>query len=193
MYVLTIVECHREHVDDETSEKSLINEHTTLRRHAAAIHSRRYRKWCQDNNFESMLPEDTKRRREAAANKLLRSQQSAVTDHFRPEDPSTRRIPYSDSAFQTAAIEWLVQTNQPVQAFKHPSYKKMLDIASRANRDIKLLSQKQTRARIIKMFKQQMIMLKGHLNVSVPAYTSVLHTHTHTLEPCCERADQPDM
>ena len=46
--------------------------------------------------------------------KLLDSQQSVVTDHFRPEPEgaSIRQIPYSDTAFQTAAIEWLVQTNQ---------------------------------------------------------------------------------
>jgi hypothetical protein len=43
----------------------------------------------------------------------------------------------------------------------------MVDIASRANRSVTLPSLKQTRGHIIKMFKEQMFLLKERLNVSV--------------------------
>jgi hypothetical protein len=43
----------------------------------------------------------------------------------------------------------------------------MVDIASCANRGVTLPSLKQTRGRIIKMFKEQMFLLKEQLNVSV--------------------------
>jgi hypothetical protein len=43
----------------------------------------------------------------------------------------------------------------------------MIDIASCANRGVMLPSSKQTRGCIIKMFKEQMFLLKEWLNVSV--------------------------
>jgi hypothetical protein len=55
-----------------------------------------------------MLPQDTKQRKSAAE----KSQQSAVTDHFSREDKDARPVPYSDSALETAALEWLIETNQ---------------------------------------------------------------------------------
>ncbi|KAF8265210.1 hypothetical protein EI94DRAFT_366065 [Lactarius quietus] len=36
------------------------SEHTTLRQHATALHTHCYRKWCELNHFDSMLPEDAK-------------------------------------------------------------------------------------------------------------------------------------
>ena len=66
---------------------------------------RRYRKWCKVNNFESMLPDDTKQRREASEV----GQQTALTEHFKEAEVT---IPYSAKAFEDAAIEWLVHTNQ---------------------------------------------------------------------------------
>ncbi|KAH9038685.1 hypothetical protein EDB83DRAFT_2228515, partial [Lactarius deliciosus] len=165
----------------------------TLRRHAAAMHAPRYRKWCELNNFNSMLPQDTKQRKCAETDL---SQQTSVTDHFGPEDPNARVIPYSDSALQTAALEWLIETNQPIQAFGHPAFKKMLDIASRAKRNIILPSPKQSRARILKMFKQQLWSLRRRLAVGF-----LYHVYFCWLTPCCiyslgshgERRNQPDL
>jgi hypothetical protein len=54
-----------------------------------------------------MLPEDTKQRKEAATGS---SKQTALPDHFNNAADVT--IPYSAKAFETAAIEWLVSTNQ---------------------------------------------------------------------------------
>jgi hypothetical protein len=107
-------------------DKYLTGEHSTLRRHAAALHAvrffphvvstyllalqNRYRKWCKANNFESMLPEDTRQRKDAASGSGEQTQQSALSDHFNAN--GTKAIPYSDKVFEAAAIEWLVQTNQ---------------------------------------------------------------------------------
>ena len=52
-----------------------------------------------------MLPEDTKK------HKCVEKQPS-VTEHFGPEDQDARPIPYSDKAFETAALKWLIETNQ---------------------------------------------------------------------------------
>ncbi|KAF8258252.1 hypothetical protein EI94DRAFT_1623586, partial [Lactarius quietus] len=160
-------------------DKILISEHSTLRRHSASLHMRQYRKWCDANHFDSMLLEDTRRRKEAALDSAMKTQQKVLGDHFGPPEAV---IPYSDRAFEAATIEWLVHTNQacifivsfsfpdifplqPIHAFKHPTFKKMLDIASRASCGISLLSPKKTRARVIHIFKQQMFLLWSRLNV----------------------------
>ncbi|KAH8977138.1 hypothetical protein EDB92DRAFT_1809294, partial [Lactarius akahatsu] len=133
----------------------------TLRRHAAAVHPCHYRKWCDSNRFDSMLPEDSKKRK-----RIEKDRQSLVIDHFGPEDPTTKPIPFSEKALRTAALEWMIATDQPIQVFKHPTFTKMLDIASRANRSIQLPSPKQSRAQVIKMFKQQLCSLRDRLNVT---------------------------
>ena len=56
-----------------------------------------------------MLPEDTKRHKEAASDKALKTQQSVLSDHFGPPEEV---IPYSERAFEAASIEWLIHTNQ---------------------------------------------------------------------------------
>ncbi|KAH9031814.1 hypothetical protein EDB84DRAFT_1270945, partial [Lactarius hengduanensis] len=142
----------------------------TLRRHAASVHPRRYRKWCDSNNFDSMLPQDSKKRK-----RVEKDGQSLVIHHFRPEDPTARPIPFSEKALQTAALEWMVATNQPIQTFKNAAFKKMLDIASRANRSIRLPSPKQSRAQIIKMFKQQLRSLRDRLNVTFFYFSFRVH------------------
>ena len=57
-----------------------------------------------------MLLEDTKQRKEAALDSASKTQQTSLGDHFSPVD--TEVILYSDRAFEAAAIEWLVNTNQ---------------------------------------------------------------------------------
>jgi hypothetical protein len=52
-----------------------------------------------------MLPEDSKK------HKCVEKQPS-ITEHFGPEDREARLIPYSDKALETAALEWLIETNQ---------------------------------------------------------------------------------
>ncbi|KAH9023061.1 hypothetical protein EDB83DRAFT_2204740, partial [Lactarius deliciosus] len=82
-----------------------------------------YRKWCDSNCFDSMLPQDSKKRKH-----VEKDRQSLVIDHFGPNDLTKRPIPFSKKALQTAALEWMVATNQV--SFSHPAFKKMLNIAS---------------------------------------------------------------
>jgi len=64
---------------------------------------------------------------------------------------------------------------QPFQAFDHPAFQKMANIAARATRGLKFLSRKQTRSEIIRAFKEQMKALKEQLNVSSLSVTSSLY------------------
>ena len=71
------------------------------------LSQRQYRKWCKKKGFESMLPDDTKQRREAASDSGLQTQ-TDISNHL----TEVEVIPYSDQAFQDASIQWLVHTNQ---------------------------------------------------------------------------------
>ena len=51
----------------------------------------------------------------------------------------------------------------------------MIDIAARANHGVKLPSLKQTRGHIIKTFKQQMLVLRDRLNVSLISTPFILY------------------
>ncbi|KAH8982577.1 hypothetical protein EDB92DRAFT_2040844, partial [Lactarius akahatsu] len=131
----------------------------------ASLHLHQYRKWCEANNFDLMLPEDTKQQREAALDSSLKTQRTTLATHFDPCEPDL--TPYSDSAFEATTIAWLIQTNQPIQAFKSPAFKKMMDIMSQATCGITLPAPKKTHGHIVHMFKQQMFLLKKCLNVCV--------------------------
>ncbi|KAF8891446.1 hypothetical protein CPB84DRAFT_1641003, partial [Gymnopilus junonius] len=141
----------------------LVSDATTLRRHMQSAHAAVYRKWCKMNGFESMLPEDSKARRAALLEETLH--QTEVDEHFQKQKLEDKPQPYSDKVFEEAAIQWLIETDQPVQAFEHPTFKKMIEIAGRATREVKIPSRKQTRAAILKTFKEQMRALSERLNV----------------------------
>jgi len=59
-----------------------------------------------------MLPLDAKQRKKVLTDKGQLERQSSVTEHFAPEDPASKPIPYSDKALETASLEWLIETNQ---------------------------------------------------------------------------------
>ena len=91
-------------------------------------------------------------------------------------------MPYSDNLFCNATIEWLINMDQvhfidldrscymtvlqPISALKHPSFQKMVNIASRAMTSVKIPNQKATCATIIETFKSQMRNLQTWLLVS---------------------------
>ena len=56
-----------------------------------------------------MLPEDSKARRDAAAEKLKQLQ---VDDHFMVIPEEEKPMPYTDEVFKEAAIQWLIETDQ---------------------------------------------------------------------------------
>ncbi|KAF8154640.1 hypothetical protein B0H34DRAFT_852330 [Crassisporium funariophilum] len=155
-------------------EHTIVDKATTMRRHMAACHPHVYRKWAKAEKFDSMLPNNTTKRRKSIADQLL--QQTSDDNHFKPATAEEKPIPYSDKIFKEAAIEWLIETNQPIQAFKHPKFQKMVSIAARSTRGVKFPLRKQTRQEIIKQFKEQMKALKERLNVS-----SILLLFSHYL------------
>ncbi|KAG6871942.1 hypothetical protein C0992_010055, partial [Termitomyces sp. T32_za158] len=129
-------------------ENTLVNQHTTLRRHLASKHKGAYYKWCKTTGFISMLPQDTKARCQEASN-ARSMEQTTVDSHFQKLEAGGQKILYSNEFFREAAIQWLVETDQPLQAFEHPSFVNMINIASKATRDISLPNRKQTRESIM--------------------------------------------
>ena len=66
-----------------------------------------YEEWARSNNFVSMLPRDSKRRKQDTENS--KESQQRLDSHLREHEPV---VPYSDAHFCEAAIEWLVATDQ---------------------------------------------------------------------------------
>ncbi|KAF8338598.1 hypothetical protein F5887DRAFT_889826 [Amanita rubescens] len=142
--------------------KILVSDTTTLRQHMQSAHASLYRRWCKKTGFKSMLPEDTKARRAALLEETLR--QTEVDEHFTKQKPEDRPQPYSDKLFEEVAIQWLIETDQPIQAFQHRTFKKMIDVAARATRGVNIPGGKRTREVIVKTFKEQMQALGERLN-----------------------------
>ena len=91
--------------------------------------------------------------------------QATTLDRHLSEQSLTERVaPYSDKFFHQVAIEWLVATDQPIQALEHPQFKKMIDIASRATKGVNVPSRKVTRSHIIRYFKDHLMKLKTRLS-----------------------------
>jgi hypothetical protein len=115
----------------------IVADTSTCRRHLEAKHSGLYRKWCGSVNFESMLPGDVQARKIKATliNQTLDDKDLQVEEKNHSE-------PYSDKIFMQAAIEWLVVTDQPLNAFEHPKFKEMIELASRATNGVKIPGRK---------------------------------------------------
>lgn len=62
---------------------------------------------------------------------------------------------------------------QPLQAFDHPSFQKMIDIAARATKDINIPNRKATRKHIIEVFKKNLdqLRIRFSVRISFVAYT----------------------
>ncbi|KAG1888027.1 uncharacterized protein F5891DRAFT_966302 [Suillus fuscotomentosus] len=138
----------------------LVNKPTTLRRHAEANFAGKYQTWAKTSKFDSMLPGDVKDRKA----KAMRAQQ-VINSHLTERKLAERVVPYSDKLFKTAAVEWLIATDQPIQALEHPKFKEMIDVAARATNGVKIPGRKATRAQIMRMFKNHLTKLKATLNV----------------------------
>ncbi|THU82731.1 hypothetical protein K435DRAFT_690978, partial [Dendrothele bispora CBS 962.96] len=135
---------------------------TTCRRHLQAYHSGKYRLWATQNDFLSMLPNDATARRieEKAAS------QSTLDAHVQALPERKTVVPYSDALFREAAIEWLTETNQPIEAVEHPKFQNMIQIASRATNGVNIPSRKVTRQAIMDLFKKNIVELRRRLLVS---------------------------
>ncbi|KAG2087063.1 hypothetical protein BD769DRAFT_1373243, partial [Suillus cothurnatus] len=138
----------------------IVNETSTLRRHAEAKFAGKYRTWAKANAFTSKLPGDLAAKKRKAA-----QAQQQIDVHLTECKLSERTVPYTHQNFRKAAIEWLVATDQPIQAFEHPKFKDMIDVASRSTQGVKIPGRKATRAEIIRVFKNHLTKLKNKLNV----------------------------
>ncbi|KAH6915463.1 hypothetical protein BKA70DRAFT_1094076, partial [Coprinopsis sp. MPI-PUGE-AT-0042] len=137
----------------------LVSDVSTLRRHLEHKHKGAYNSWASKAGFESKLPSATKARREAAKP----STQTSLDSHL---EKGERIIPYSHDLFKEAALEWLITTDQPLQAFKYSSFQNMIDIASRAPNGVRIPSGADTRTSILNSFKKNVTDLRRRLNVS---------------------------
>ncbi|KAF5337979.1 hypothetical protein D9758_014306 [Tetrapyrgos nigripes] len=132
---------------------------STCRRHMQSDHGGKYRKWARENNFISMLPEDS----QARCQEKQDPAQSSIEGHVRPLPPRENVVPYSDALFLEAAIEWLAETNQPINAIHHPKFQNMIDIAAQATNGVKIPGRKATRRAIIDLFKKNISALRQRL------------------------------
>ncbi|KIK78223.1 hypothetical protein PAXRUDRAFT_115435, partial [Paxillus rubicundulus Ve08.2h10] len=92
-----------------------------------------YHKWCNKNKSMSMLLEDVQERKLAA---MANVKQGTLDKHVQEVTPTEQVVLHLDKLFREATVEWLISTNQPIQAIDHPSFKKMIDVASRATKGV---------------------------------------------------------
>ncbi|KAJ2911647.1 hypothetical protein MD484_g8767, partial [Candolleomyces efflorescens] len=154
------------------SEKYIVNEVTTLRRHLQASHRKHYNKWCERHEFQSKLPKDVKARKDAEQEAT--AAQTTLDGHLRPIDPPAPILKYSDALFKEAAEDWMISTNQPLDALSHPHFHHMIDVASRATNGVKIPERRATRDSILQRFKKNVAELKEKFNSSeVPGDVSL--------------------
>ncbi|KAJ6540238.1 hypothetical protein B0H10DRAFT_1719840, partial [Mycena sp. CBHHK59/15] len=125
-----------------------------------------YHKWAKKVGFTSALPKDQRAQKQKEAVEALQSQLT-LDGHLKEMSPKEKIIPYSHEAFQQAAIEWLVATDQPIDTLEHEKFQEMIDIASHAKDGVRIPSRKSTHEEIIDLFKRCMEQLKAKLNVRV--------------------------
>ncbi|KAF5365840.1 hypothetical protein D9757_012805 [Collybiopsis confluens] len=159
------------------TEKLIVNEVTTLRRHLESHHAPAYRQWCQKNEFTSMLPKEILARKAAAKDTAEKIKQSTLDPHTEKRPEVKRVVAYSDALFWEAAVEWLVSTDQPIDAFEHPSFRNLIDVSSRATSGVEIPNRKATRAYIIMRFKKNLAdiqndTVKGLVSSTCDAWTA---------------------
>ena len=72
-----------------------------------------YRRWLANNtDFESKLPKDVKKRKQALAAERDKNKQTQLDPHLKELPKKERVVTYSHAVFRRAAIEWLIATDQ---------------------------------------------------------------------------------
>ncbi|KAG2030880.1 hypothetical protein BDR03DRAFT_837686, partial [Suillus americanus] len=93
--------------------------------------------------------------------------QSSINGHLKPRVPNEQVVQYTDALFQEATTQWLIDTDQPIEALEHPAFKNMVDIAAHATNGVILPDCRQTWHAIIDLFKQNLTNLCKRLLVCV--------------------------
>ncbi|KAF8490585.1 hypothetical protein JB92DRAFT_2754255, partial [Gautieria morchelliformis] len=126
-----------------------------------------YNTWAYTHNFESKLPKVLKAKR-AQEDAVARFEQGTLDEHLKEIPKKEHVVPFTNTVFHDAAIEWLIITDQPIQALTHPSFKKMIDIGARATKGVILPTCNGTCDEIMSKFRMQLTNLKERLNMSFP-------------------------
>ncbi|EMD30666.1 hypothetical protein CERSUDRAFT_101118, partial [Gelatoporia subvermispora B] len=90
-----------------TAKFTFVTDVSTARRHLAAFHKASYYKWCKQHHFKSMLKDDI-----AARAACRKNTQPTLDPHMQALPPKDTAIPYSDGQLRSAAITWMITTDQ---------------------------------------------------------------------------------
>ncbi|KAJ6602898.1 hypothetical protein B0H10DRAFT_1822983 [Mycena sp. CBHHK59/15] len=74
-------------------------------------------------------------------------------------------ITYSHELFREMPIEWLVATDQPIDALEHLKFVEMIEISARAKDGVRIPGRKSAREEILNTFQKRLDHLKAKLNV----------------------------
>lgn len=69
-----------------------------------------FRHWSKANDFQSKLPGDVKKRKEALAK--ITEEQKTLDSHLKDMSKQQRVIKYSELVFARASVDWLIGTDQ---------------------------------------------------------------------------------
>ncbi|KAF9457303.1 hypothetical protein BDZ94DRAFT_1175853, partial [Collybia nuda] len=141
-----------------------------------------YHKWADKHKFKSKLPNDVKARKNEVNSG--ESSQTTLIPHLKDLPVKEKIIPYTDALFREAAIEWLIATDQPIAAFDHPKFQRMIAVAACSTNGVKLPGRKSTRNEIMKMFQDQLTHLQNRLNVSL-IHLCFIYFYIDDLSECC--------
>ncbi|KAI6098836.1 hypothetical protein EDD16DRAFT_1495148 [Pisolithus croceorrhizus] len=118
----------------------------------------KYLKWSAANAFKSMLPNDVKH------------MQSSLSRQLSLEGHLVERgliVQYLEAVFHEATVSWLIEMDQLIHALQHPSFGRMIEIASCTKNGIRILSHQQTCQAIINAFKTRLLDLHKCFLVSM--------------------------
>ncbi|KAF8577174.1 hypothetical protein K439DRAFT_1254911, partial [Ramaria rubella] len=105
--------------------------------HLEATHKGLYLKWVKETpDAINKLPKHLAKLK--ADVKAAGVQPTSVTDHSKPVEPMECVVPYSDDLFRQVTCEWLVATDQPIQALEHPWFKELIEVASHAKNGVRV-------------------------------------------------------
>ncbi|CAK5280783.1 unnamed protein product [Mycena citricolor] len=134
---------------------SFVKDNTTRRRHLERFHQEKYNQWCLDRQFQSKLPDMSAARRKAENEAKT---QGRLDGHLAPR---VRETVFTQEKWTSAAVKWLVATDQPLSVFQNAYFQAMIDLSSRAPPGcVEIPSRKVVCAAIIGMFKEGLFKLR---------------------------------
>ncbi|KZS86735.1 hypothetical protein SISNIDRAFT_420588 [Sistotremastrum niveocremeum HHB9708] len=156
-------QCAHRAINQRKQRKSnceFVADYSTRRGHMERFHREAYLAWCKANTFLSMLPKDSKARREGQKG----GKQTSLNENWEGQQRDVV-IPYTHQTFIDVAREWLISTDQPLSAMDHPKFREMIHTAARAKNGVKIPRHQDVRKGILEAFRRQMREMKKRLSV----------------------------